>query len=124
MLPEKYLEKVLSTESPHFYKEKVNTRILHGTIGVCTEAAELLDAIKKALFYGKELDMVNIHEEIGDILFYLFLVIKASGGDFNAILERNVAKLEARYPDKFTQEAAINRDLVKERKVLEGDKSI
>lgn len=122
MTPETYTENVLRTESPHFYKEKVNTRLLHGTIGICTESAELLDAVKKSLFYGKDLDMVNIHEEIGDLMYYISLVVEASGGNLNSILERNVAKLRARYPDKFTNEAAINRDLTKEREILEGVK--
>ncbi len=34
-------------------------------------------------------------------------------------MERNIAKLQARYPDKFTQEQALNRDTDNERKILE-----
>jgi NTP pyrophosphatase (non-canonical NTP hydrolase) len=120
MSPENYTKNVLRTESPSFYKEKVNTRLMHGVIGACTEAIELLDAVKKALFYGKELDIVNIHEEVGDLMYYVFLIIEASNGDFNDILERNIAKLKARYPEKFDSDLAINRDLKSEREILEG----
>ncbi len=35
-------------------------------------------------------------------------------------LSNNLAKLKARYPDKFTTENALNRDLNKERNILEN----
>jgi hypothetical protein len=38
---------------------------------------------------------------------------------FEEMMDKNVAKLKARYPNKFTQESALNRDLAKERAVLE-----
>jgi hypothetical protein len=34
-------------------------------------------------------------------------------------LKTNISKLEARYPEKFTQENALNRNLENERKILE-----
>lgn len=39
--------------------------------------------------------------------------------DTNKALENNIAKLKARYPEKFTQEAALNRNLDAEREQLE-----
>jgi hypothetical protein len=39
--------------------------LLHGGMGVATEAGELLDVIKKHHAYGKEIDLVNLREEIG-----------------------------------------------------------
>lgn len=45
--------------------------LLHMMIGVCGEAGELLDAIKKHVVYGKSLDVANVLEELGDIEFYL-----------------------------------------------------
>jgi NTP pyrophosphatase (non-canonical NTP hydrolase) len=44
---------------------------IHMIMGVCGEAGELLDAIKKSVIYRKELDMENVIEELGDIEFYL-----------------------------------------------------
>ena len=35
-------------------------------------------------------------------------------------LERYIEELTARYPDKFTSDDAINRDLATERQILEG----
>jgi hypothetical protein len=42
------------------------------------------------------------------------------GFDFADDLERNINKLKLRFPDKFTEEKALNRDLDGERKILEG----
>lgn len=39
--------------------------------------------------------------------------------DFYQLLTNNIAKLEARYPEKFTEESALNRDLGRERIILE-----
>ncbi|CAB4150378.1 NTP-PPase_u4 domain containing protein [uncultured Caudovirales phage] len=82
---------------PHNWQQS-----LHGSIGLCTEAAELLDAHKKEL-YGKNkpLRPDNIREECGDVFFYLHLVMKAHGFTLHDILKDNVVKLANRYIDKF-----------------------
>lgn len=50
--------------------------LLHCATGLVTESAELVDAIKKHVFYGKPLDVVNIKEEIGDILWYIAIPVR------------------------------------------------
>jgi hypothetical protein len=37
------------------------------------------------------------------------------------VLDINIDKLKARYPEKFTEKEAENRDLDKEREVLESN---
>lgn len=92
---------------------------LHMVIGICTEAGELLDTYKKALAYGKALDTVNIGEEMGDILWYLVNLCRMLKLDPEHIMQINIDKLKARYPERFTQEKALNRNLDRERKILE-----
>lgn len=41
----------------------------HAALGMITESAEFADMLKKHLFYGKNLDEVNLREEIGDLLW-------------------------------------------------------
>lgn len=96
--------------------------LLHGAIGLCTETGELQDTIKKYIFYGKELDTVNIEEELGDIFWYTAIICKSLKLDFQTIMEKNIAKLKKRYPEKFTEDRAINRNLSVERSVLEDIK--
>ncbi len=95
--------------------------LLHAAIGLQTESAEFSDMLKKALFYGKPIDQVNLKEEIGDLLWYAALALRALNTDFETVMERNIEKLKARYPQKFTEENAIVRDLDKEREILENE---
>lgn len=99
--------------------EKNTSRILHAAIGIATESGEFLDALKKFLFYGKTLDLVNLKEEIGDILWYVALAMDALGTDFEKEMTRVINKLRVRYPDHFSTSQALDRDLFSERKELE-----
>lgn len=47
------------------------------------------------------------------------LSLGLSEADFYKALENNIEKLKVRYPEKFTTENALNRDLETERKALE-----
>lgn len=49
----------------------MKANIMHMAVGISGEAGELLDAIKKHVFYNKPLDMVNVIEELGDLEFYM-----------------------------------------------------
>lgn len=96
-------------------------RLLHGAMGLCTESSEFLDVLKKYLFYGKPMDMVNMREELGDIFWYLAILADEMGeANFTNMLQTNIAKLRTRYPEKFTEDAAQNRNLDAERGTLQS----
>ena len=95
---------------------------LHMAIGISTESGELLDAYKKHFAYGKDLDVVNVGEEIADIMWYISNLCRIKNIDIEEIMQRNIEKLKARYPEKFTQEKALSRNLDAERNILEGNK--
>lgn len=95
--------------------------ITHMLLGIITETGELSDIFKKNLAYGKEIDWVNVKEEIGDIAFYIASFCRINNLNLQEIINTNVEKLEARYPEKFTEYHANNRNLETERKILEKD---
>ena len=126
MNPETYVENAILTNSQDFDAIRArltnrNIQLLHAAIGAATEAGELLDAIKKALFYGKEVDEVNFKEEIGDACWYFAIAIHELDTNFEAVMDTNIAKLKARYGEKFDAARALKRDLKTERRILEGD---
>src|SRR5208337_3622951 len=86
-------------------------RLLHGAMGLVTEAAEIIDALKKHVFYGKPIDLVNISEEQGDAEWYQAILCDEVGKGLDAVHETNIAKLEKRYGPKFDAHRALNRDL-------------
>lgn len=94
--------------------------LMHALLGITSEAGEIADQFKRHLIYGKELDEVNLMEEIGDLFWYCAILSYQISIPFEVIMERNIAKLKARYPEKFSKDSAINRDLEKERRILEG----
>ncbi|MFT6631217.1 MAG: NTP pyrophosphatase (non-canonical NTP hydrolase) [Bacteriovoracaceae bacterium] len=123
-----YIKDAIKTESTNFsgMNDRLNDdglkRLLHAGIGLSTESGEFLDALKKHIFYGKELDKVNLAEEMGDMFWYMAIVADELGFEFEEVMERNITKLKARYGDKFSEEKAEKRDLETERKILDGQK--
>ena len=103
-------------------------RVLHGAVGMSTEAGEVLDQVKKHVFYGKPLDRGKLVEELGDVMWYVMLCADALGVPLERVLELNVEKLEARYGGKFSEERALVRDVAAEKGVflrgLGGDSGI
>ena len=122
MQSEKYIEKAIKTEARQnsWTTERLikSNRLLHAAMGATTEANEILDAMKKHIFYGKELDKVNLFEEVGDLFWYLAIIADVVGFSFEDAMEKNLAKLRARYGDEFDPEKALNRDLEKELEAL------
>ncbi len=98
--------------------------IMHAMLGCVTEAGELAEHVRDVLGGAKPLDRTNLVEEFGDQLWYIALGLRALPSDFEEAFAVNIAKLRKRFPDKFTTEAALNRDLGGERAVLEGKPSV
>jgi NTP pyrophosphatase (non-canonical NTP hydrolase) len=121
-----YIAEVLKTESCDLepLKKRLSNertiRLLHAAMGMATEAGEMLDALKKHIFYGKPLDEVNLLEEVGDSFWYSAVALDVLGSTFDEAQKINIAKLRKRYGAVFTSERAINRDLPAERRILES----
>jgi NTP pyrophosphatase (non-canonical NTP hydrolase) len=95
-------------------------KLTHYAFGLATETGEVQDILKKRLAYGKPIDTVNLKEELGDVLWYIARLCDLFGVTFEELMETNIAKLKARYGEKFTEDAALNRNLSNERQVLES----
>jgi len=121
-----YVQLATNTEAPvtdamiERFSNPENIRLLHAGLGIASEAGEFVDALKKAMFYGKPLDKVNLAEECSDLCWYIALTLDVLGVSFDSVLETNIKKLAARYPERFTEYHAENRDLETERAILEG----
>ena len=75
--------------------------LLTGAMGLCGEAGEFSEIVKKVLFHGKELnEEVHAHlvKELGDVIWYWTNACRALGVNPNDVIALNVAKLESRYP--------------------------
>ena len=102
---------MLSVTQPH--------QLIHGIVGIATEVGELLENLKTAIEENEQLDWVNLAEECGDVFWYIAAISDFTGFDFESMQKTNIEKLKARFPEKFTEEKANNRNTTLERKILE-----
>jgi NTP pyrophosphatase (non-canonical NTP hydrolase) len=110
-----YIKKILSTENKDFagiasrLNNESSIRLLHGAVGIASESGEVMDAIKKHVFYGKTLDKANLKEELGDLFYYMGLIAHELGVSSEEVMQMNHDKLEKRYPGGFTEKLAQAR---------------
>ena len=78
---------------------------------------ELVQRVGDGKFTPGDAKSAATVEVIGQIMGFIAGML---GIDVAQALDRNIAKLKARYGDKFTQQAALQRDLSAERAALEG----
>lgn len=83
--------------------------IFNACLGLSGEVGEFNDMIKKWVFHEKELDMEHAKKEAGDILLYVVMLCESFGWNMEEIMQMNVDKLKARYPEGFDVERANNR---------------
>lgn len=104
-------------------------RLNHALWGMMTELGELIDILKRYIYYGKtndnggHADFIHLQEETGDIGWYYCLLLdeiaKMGDSDLEAPLRKIINKLKIRYPDRFNSDMAVERNLTEERKELE-----
>lgn len=98
-------------------------RFNHAALGLLGEVGELSGSVEKWLYYGQKRDDTNIIEELGDCLWYIALACNALNLDLGAVMEANIRKLQARYPEKYRDDLAAeeHRDRSKEMAAVVQD---
>ena len=77
-------------------------RLLTASVGMCAEAGEFTEVVKKIVFQGKpvnEDNLFHLKRELGDIMWYVMQACMGLGTYLDEIIEMNVEKLASRYPD-------------------------
>ena len=92
--------------------------VLHGLVGVITEAGEMAEALMRWLDTGK-IDAVNVNEESGDVLWYIVRGLRGIDRSLEHCMKTNVDKLHGRHGEAFDPFRDANRDLEAERARLE-----
>lgn len=93
--------------------------VLHGLIGVITEAGEMAEVILNMLNTG-DFDLVNAFEEAGDVHWYQARIMRGLHTDFEQLGRGNIDKLHGRHGSSFNVERDWNRNLNAERERLEA----
>jgi NTP pyrophosphatase (non-canonical NTP hydrolase) len=76
-------------------------RLLTASVGMCAEAGEFTEIIKKIIFQGKPVNNENLFHlkrELGDIMWYVMQACMGLDISLDEIVQMNIDKLKARYP--------------------------
>lgn len=125
MTPDEYQRAALRTQAD---QRKVLERLVslgpsamqldNAIRGMCNDVGEVADLVKDYIEYGKPLDRAHLLEELGDVCWRVAQACQAAGFTMGEALEANIRKLSVRYPEKYTNELAANRDRAAERKAV------
>lgn len=110
-----------------FDNPQSNITLTMTSMGMTTELAEIIDIIQKKVFYGIQMDIPSLLEELGDFTYYWDLLLDHLRKElcceaFNDITIRdlNRKKLQIRYPDGYSNKRALEKDKKAERSVFEN----
>lgn len=83
---------------------------LHMCMGAAGELGEVIDLVKKSIFYRKEIDRKALIEELGDVEFYLEGLRQGFGITRETVIAGNINKLGERYAGfQYSDQAAKQR---------------
>jgi NTP pyrophosphatase (non-canonical NTP hydrolase) len=94
---EAFIYRIQELEGQGFPSE----RLLTASVGMCAEAGEFTEIVKKIIFQGKpvnEENLFHLKRELGDIMWYVAQACIGLDISLDEVLEMNVEKLVARYP--------------------------
>ena len=101
MTPIEYQIKVRRTAKSDDPRDQ---RILNWALGLTGEAGEVANKIKKQTFHGHGENADEIADEVGDVLWYVAMLLDEYGYNLEQVMLQNIHKLEQRYPERFDPE--------------------
>ena len=83
--------------------------IFYMTMGLCGEAGEVANKIKKVMRDGKSPDIEDLKKELGDCLWYVAGMATVLGIDLDDIADANLIKLHSRKARGVIEGSGDNR---------------
>lgn len=95
--------------APDYSDRSIN--LSYAVIGLCGEAGEASEIVKKFVYHGHTIDPAHLARELGDVLWYAAYTAHLFGYSLSKIMAMNREKLAKRYPEgKFDAERSRNRE--------------
>lgn len=107
MTVNEYQTLAMTTLNPALSQKDI---LINGVMGLCGEAGEAIDVVKKHLAQGHELDRERLIKELGDVAWNLAETTTALNVTLEEVLEGNLRKLRARYPEGFDAQRSLHRE--------------
>lgn len=88
--------------------DRPNDRLNHAVFGLTSEAGEVAGIMQK-VYQGHPFDTEHVKKELGDCLWMIAEACEALGFNMDDVMQLNIDKLKARYPEGFTAENSLHR---------------
>ena len=86
-------------------------QVANFSMGLCGEAGEVTDYLKKVIFHGHKMELEKLCSELGDVIWYVSQLADIYGLPLAHVASHNINKLKRRYPDGFKESDSINREV-------------
>lgn len=81
----------------------------HAIFGLASEAGEVAGIMQKK-YQGHEIDVEHVKKELGDCMWMIAEACEAFDISLDDVMQTNIDKLKARYPEGFDPERSLHRD--------------
>ena len=105
MTPNDYQKLAARTINKKLTGYEQSMHALHGMVGEIGE----LHSIYQKWFQGHEMNYEHLKKELGDLLWFIAEYCTAKGWNLEDIMQMNIDKLHARYPEGFDEEHSLKR---------------
>lgn len=82
--------------------------LCHGVFGLTSEAGEVAGLLQK-VYQGHNFDTEHMKKELGDCMWMIAEICTALEFTLDDVMQTNIEKLKARYPDGFSAERSLHR---------------
>ena len=105
MRANEYQKLASRTMNPLLTKHGWEMHALHGMVGEIGE----IHSIYQKTFQGHECEDLHLKKEVGDLLWFIAEYCTAMRWDLDEIMELNIEKLKARFPEGFEADRSLHR---------------
>lgn len=105
MTGNEYQKLAARTINPNLFPEDLEE---HALKGMMSELGELCGIYQKE-YQGHKFDHEHAMKEIGDLLWFIAEYCTAYDWDLEDVMQKNIDKLRARYPEGFDEEKSLHR---------------
>lgn len=100
-----YQELAARTINPKLHKVEMSYHALHGMSGEIGE----INSIYQKVYQGHEMDEGHLKKELGDLCWFVAEYCTAMGWTLEDVMQLNIDKLRARFPDGFEVDKSLHR---------------
>lgn len=105
MTGNEYQELAARTINPNYGYTYTKLHALHG---MSAEVGEV-HSIHQKYYQGHRIDDDHVKKELGDLLWFIAEYCSAESWNLEDIMQMNIDKLRARYPEDFDEERSLSR---------------